>query len=571
MPFLSGTARKEECMTSLLINVFGGLAIFIFGMKLMSDGLHKAAGERMRAILRFFSANRFMGVLSGTVVTSIIQSSSATTVMVVGFVNAGLLNLLQAIGIIFGANIGTTVTAQLVAFDIGWVIMPSIIVGLLLIFLDNQAVQGWGDTIIGFGFLFLGMTFMSNELKVLSQNEAFMNAFRTFDCAPVNGWIPPAALLGAIGIGLITTMIIQSSSACTGIIIAMGAGGLLNFYTAVALVMGSNIGTTVTAQLAAIPANRIAKQAAMAHTLFNVGGVLLAVSTFWIKIGNTDAPIFFSLVNYISGGSDLPRHIANAHTVFNVCTTLILLPFVPFLAKLCEKIIPQTEKKVKYQRLEPNLLATPAIALSLTTTTLRKMLKKAWKMVDCAWNTYEEDDEKTQEKAQKLERREQRVDELQQEITDYLSMLMQKELSPGQAAAIPVLIHCTNDAERIGDHTETILELISHLKTDVARLSDSARRELAGLHEILRRQVECTLLLLEKNSPADHALAKDLEQQIKALAGEYEANHLKRLAEGACNPVSGIFFIEMLAEFQKVSRHVANIAERSGTLEKLIA
>ena len=491
-------------MISLLINVFGGLAIFIFGMKLMSDGLHKAAGERMRTILRFFSANRFMGVLSGTVVTTIIQSSSATTVMVVGFVNAGLLNLLQAIGIIFGANIGTTITAQLVAFNIAWIIMPSIIIGLLLVFLDNPTVQGWGDTVLGFGFLFLGMSFMSNELKVLSHNEAFMNAFRLFDCAPVNGWIPPGALIGAIGIGLITTMIIQSSSACTGIIIAMGAGGLLNFYTAVALVLGSNIGTTVTAQLAAIPANRIAKQAALAHTLFNIVGVLLAISTFWIKIGDTDAPIFFSLVNSLSGNSDLPRHIANAHTVFNVCTTLLLLPFVPLLAKLCEKIIPQTEKKVKYQRLEPNLLATPAIALSQTTTTLRKMLKKAWKMVDCAWDTYEKDDEKTQEKAQKLERREQRVDELQQEITDYLSMLMQKELSPGQAAAIPVLIHCTNDAERIGDHTETILELISHLKTDVARLSDSARQELAGLHEILRRQVECTLLLLEKNSPADH-------------------------------------------------------------------
>ncbi len=558
-------------MISLLINVFGGLAIFIFGMKLMSDGLHKAAGERMRTILRFFSANRFMGVLSGTVVTCIIQSSSATTVMVVGFVNAGLLNLLQSIGIIFGANIGTTITAQLVAFNIAWIIMPSIIIGLLLVFLDNQTVQGWGDTILGFGFLFLGMSFMSNELKVLSQNEAFMNAFRLFDCAPVNGWIPPGALIGAIGIGLITTMIIQSSSACTGIIIAMGAGGLLNFYTAVALVLGSNIGTTVTAQLAAIPANRIAKQAALAHTLFNIVGVLLAISTFWIKIGDTDAPIFFSLVNSLSGNSDLPRHIANAHTVFNVCTTLLLLPFVPLLAKLCEKIIPQTEKKVKYQRLEPNLLATPAIALSQTTTTLRKMLKKAWKMVDCAWDTYEKDDEKTQEKAQKLERREQRVDELQQEITDYLSMLMQKELSPGQAAAIPVLIHCTNDAERIGDHTETILDLISHLKTDVARLSDSARHELAGLHEILRRQVECTLLLLEKNSPADHAIAKDLERKIKTLAGEYEANHLKRLAEGACTPVSGLFFIEMLAEFQKVSRHVANIAERSDTLANLVA
>ena len=264
-------------MTFLLLNVLGGLAIFIFGMKMMSDGLHRVAGERMKNILRLFSSNRIVAIITGAVVTAVIQSSSASTVMVVGFTNAGLLSLIQAIGIIFGANIGTTVTAQLVAFDISWIIMPSIILGLLLSFIPKLSLSNWSETVIGLGFLFLGMNLMSSELKQLSSHPAFMEAFQLFKCAPVNGWVPPVALFGAIGIGLVATLIIQSSSACSGIIIALGASGLIDLYTAVALVLGSNIGTTVTAQLAAITANRVAKQAALAHTLFNVLGVLIIV------------------------------------------------------------------------------------------------------------------------------------------------------------------------------------------------------------------------------------------------------------------------------------------------------
>lgn len=231
------------------MQVFGGLAIFIFGMKLMSDGLHHVAGEKMRSILRMFSANRVVGVISGTLVTCVIQSSSASTVMVIGFVNAGLLSLVQAMGLIFGANIGTTITAQLVAFDIAWIIMPSIILGLLMSFVPRQRIANWSETIIGFGFLFLGMETMSATLKVMAQNPTFMKAFQTFQCAPVDGTIPFMALLGAIGIGLVATCIVQSSSACSGIVIALGASGLLDIYTAVALILGSNIGTTITAQI----------------------------------------------------------------------------------------------------------------------------------------------------------------------------------------------------------------------------------------------------------------------------------------------------------------------------------
>jgi len=546
-----------------ILTVFGGLAIFIYGMKLMSDGLHKAAGNRMRSILHFFSANRFVAVLSGTVVTAIIQSSSATTVMVVGFINAGLLNLLQSIGIIFGANIGTTVTAQLIAFDIEWLIMPAIILGVLICFITHPARRGWGDTVLGFGLLFFGMSIMSETLKTLAQDPDFISLFQTFNCAPRAGWLPPGAVFGAIGIGLLVTMIVQSSSACSGIVIALGASGLIDLYTAVALILGSNIGTTITAQIAAVPANRIAKQAALAHTLFNVFGVLLCVLTFWFHIGGSDAPVFFQLVNWISGSGDLPRKIANAHTIFNVCTTLILIPFVPMLAHLCERIIPVRIAGLKYQYLEPHLLGTPSIALSQTISTLRRMLSSAWVMIDCAINTYAHNTPENQKLADQLEERENGIDQIQGEITDYLSRLMQRKLLPSQADAVPLLIHCTNDTERIGDHTAIILDQLSQIKKTGVPLSEMACKEMEELHVMLAEQVVCALSLLNKYTPEQFTKAVELEEKIKTLTDSFESNHLERLKLGKCLPVIGVYYIQLISEFRKISRHLANIADRS--------
>lgn len=552
-----------------MLTVFGGLAIFIYGMKLMSDGLHKAAGNRMRSILHFFSSNRFVAILSGTLVTAIVQSSSATTVMVVGFINAGLLNLLQSIGIIFGANIGTTVTAQLIAFDIEWLIMPTIILGVISCFIGRPSWRGWGDTVLGFGLLFFGMSIMSTELKNLAQDPNFISVFQTFNCAPRDGSLPPGSVLGAIGIGFLMTMITQSSSASSGIVIVLGASGLIDLYTGVALILGSNIGTTITAQIAAIPANRIAKQAALAHTLFNVFGVLICAGTFWVHLGDSDMPFFFQLVERMSAGGSLPRKIANAHTIFNVCTTLILVPFVPLLAHVCEKIIPVRMGGLKYQYLEPHLLNTPAIALSQTISTLRRMLTNAWVMIDCAINTYSHNTPENQKLAGDLDAREEEIDALQGEITDYLSRLMQRKLLPAQADAIPLLIHCTNDTERIGDHTAIILEQFQQIKQTGIALSDIAKQEIDELHRLLARQVEIANTLLVKYSPEGYAQARELEEQINSLTESFETNHLKRLQEGMCLPVIGVFYIQLLAEFRKISRHLANIADRSREIAAL--
>ncbi len=547
-------------MLSVFFNVFGGLAIFIFGMKMMSDGLHIAAGERMRSILRFFSANRFVAILSGALVTMVIQSSSASTVMVIGFINAGLLTLVQAVGIICGANIGTTVTAQIVAFDIQWIIMPSIILGLLMLLVSKPILKGWGETVIGLGFLFLGMSIMSGELSVLAKNESFTAAFHYFDCQPVNGCIPVLPLLGAIGIGIAATFMIQSSSACTGIIIALGASGILNIYTAVALVLGSNIGTTVTAQLAALTANRVAKQAALAHTLFNVIGVLLIGCTFWITWGASDVPLFFRAVNALSGDGDLPRHIANAHTLFNVCTTLVLIPFIPLLANICEKIIP-VQNKVKLQRLEPHLLDTPAIALAQSVSVMRRMLGKSWLMVDRALESYSNPLDR--EARKELSAKEEQIDELQQEISDYLAKLMQRSLVPAQTAMIPPLLHCTNDAERVGDHTKVILQMISDFHEADNKLSKSAEAELEMLRQLLDRQAQCAMSLLEKPEREQILLGEQLKREIIEQTAVCEKNHLKRLNEGTCTGSVGVFYIELLSEVQKVSRHFGNITDRA--------
>ncbi|MBO4630577.1 MAG: Na/Pi cotransporter family protein [Lentisphaeria bacterium] len=547
-----------------LMNVFqvlGGLAIFIFGMKLMSDGLHRVAGERMRSILRMFSANRFVAVATGAVVTGVIQSSGATTVMVVGFVNAGLLSLVQAIGLILGSHVGTTVTAQLVAFDLNLIIMPSIIIGLIFSFVPDRRVSNWSETILGLGFLFLGMLTMSNELRALGQYEPFVRTLHSVNCQPVNGVMPIVPMLGALAIGAFATVAMQSSSACTGVLVALGAAGLLDIHTALVLVLGANIGTTVTAQLAALTANRIAKQAALAHTLSSTIGALITMATFWITIGGE--PIFLKLVQWISLGAGIPRQIANAHTIFNVCTTLMWLPFVGLLAKICERLLPVRETKVVYERLEPHLLNTPSIALTQTASALRKMLKKSWKMIDCALSVYNRNDEHNQAIEKQLEQREADIDARQKAITEYLSKLMLRPLTSKESEQIPMLLHCTNDVERIGDHAEIIHGTVQRLLESGQRFSPDAEKEYDQLHDMLKELTGATVRMLEAPS-ADHGIeAARLQERMQIMLDRSEAEHFTRISNGDCKPQVGMLFLELVEEMRKISRHLENIHERA--------
>ena len=547
-----------------LFHVFGGLAIFMYGMKLMSDGLHHSAGDRMRSILKVFSANRFVAILSGAVVTSVIQSSSASTVMVIGFVNAGLLTLVQSIGIIFGANIGTTITAQLVAFNIQWLVMPALFLGMLLWLQKGRALSFWGLTIMGFGFLFLGLNMMSGELKELSKLPSFMKAFQYFACPPQNGIIPPGAALGAVAVGMAATFLVQSSSAASGVIIALAFNGMIDLYTAVALVMGSNIGTTITAQLAALPANRVAKQAAMAHTLFNLIGVILTFASFYVIIQGK--PLFFFCLEKLCGSAPLPRQIANAHTLFNLATTLILIPIIPMLARLCEAILPATAAEIHSRRLDPHLLQHPAIALTQTTAALRSMLKNACAMADAALRIYGHNDEKNRKILRQLSEREEDVDHRQADIAEYLAQMMQKELSPAQAEIVPLLLHCSNDAERIGDHASRIQDIMHHIQDKGIRFSEAAAREYDLLLQEWEEHVQRVISLLEDNRPEKIQQAIMARSRLHEHFTASEQEHMARIAQGTCHPEVGMAFLELLTEMRKLLRHLSNITDRAGQL-----
>lgn len=616
-------------LLNVVISAVGGLAFFVFGMKLMGDGLFKIAGENMKKILQFFSRNGIVAILAGTVVTAVIQSSSATTVMVIGFINAGLLTLQQAIGIIFGANIGTTVTAQLISFNLGGIALPCVAIGFLMMLSKKPEVKGWGETVLGFGLLFFGMGMMSAELKGLGNFPTFVNLFRSFDCAPATpgGFMPITAVIGAILIGIIATFLIQSSSAVLGIMLALAAGGLLNFYTAVPLLLGTNIGTCVTMFLASLAANRVAKQATIAHFLFNCIGSILLIASFYIPYGPNRIPVFLYFVNSITPGNvfaaipqGLERHIAMAHTFFNVFTVLILLPMMGLFTRLCEKLLPvRDDTNNEIHALEPNLLATPSVALEQVVVEIRRMVQEAWTMIDQVVNRHFMESDYDPEAFKALKEKEKKVDTMQSDVTNYLVQITRKHLTQPQSDLIPLLMHCTNDAERIADHSETIMKLTKRLVKSGIVLSDIARNDLKALWELLdfqaknvtlalgstdRESVESALASerrinkLTKKYEKDYTKRKDIpalqsmlneadnemaytgenpemsniamenEREINQLTRQYEMEHVSRRNEGKCSVEGSVIFVELLWELERIGDHLANIAIRTPEIQK---
>ena len=552
----------------LFLNAFAGLAIFIFGMQLMSDGLQKAAGERMRSILHFFSRNRVVALLAGAGVTTVIQSSSACTVMVIGFINAGLLNLSQSIGIIIGSNIGTTITAQIVSFDIGALAMPAIIAGVLLSFTRGYW-RGIGETVLGFGFLFFGMTIMSDELSSIGTFPSVTEIFRTFDCTPQNGIMPFGAVLGALAIGLIVTLVIQSSSASTGIIIALGAGGLINLYTAMPLVLGANIGTTITAQLAAIPANRVAKQAALAHTLFNVIGTVVMLIFFYVPYPGSEVPVFYWIVDWLTPGSALgetvqnvPRHIANGHTLFNVFTALLLLPFTGSLAAVCEKLLPNTKKRVKYIKLEPHLLENPAIALQQAATRVRSMVRSAWKLTAHVWQN--ELCERNEIPDEEFHRRAGKIERAESEVTAYLVELMRHGLSSRESEWIPLLTGSAGDAGRLADYAAMIHRETRRLGGE--KLPRKPAKELAELFLLLDAMAAAVQGAFETGASGGGEQVRQQADAVRRKAELLEINYVENLKKGDYSAESGVVVLALAGVARQIGDRLEMLIERAEKL-----
>ena len=562
----------------VIVAVLGGLALFILGMQMMSDGLQAVAGDNMRRILQFFASNRIVAVLAGTMVTAVIQSSSACSVMVIGFINAGLLKLFQAIGIILGADIGTTVTAQIISFNLGTLALPAIIIGALgMMIVKKKSGKGWAVTVLGFGLLFFGMGMMGGELKTIGTFPTFIRFFSSFDCVPAAGHsMPPGHVFGAFVIGGLLTVIIQSSSASIGIIMALAGSGLINFYTAMPLMLGANVGTTITAVLAAIPANRRGKQVALAHVLTKTFGTCYMFALFYVNWPGTDIPIFMYAVNEMTKGNifaaipqNTMRHVANAHTLFNVINVILFIPFIGLLDKLCNYIIPvETEKKRQVTFLEPLLLETPAIALEQVIQSIRYMVKESWAMIDCAMQKHFLTLDINEKQEAELETREEKIDALQAEITNYLVKLTRRELSSSRAEVIPILMHCTNDAEKIADHTANIIALTHRLKKTKHGLSPLGKEELTKVWALLSDQAENVINSLNKRKPEGVENALMDEKQINKLVDKFEKNHVSRLSRGKCDPVVGIIFIEMLGELEKIGDNLSNIAERTPQIQE---
>ena len=525
----------------VIIQLMGGLGLFIYGMKLMGDGLENAAGEGLKTILEKVTSNRLMGVGIGAIVTAIIQSSSATTVMVVGFVNAGLMSLAQAAGVIMGANIGTTITAQLVAFKLDQVAPIFVFVGAAFVmFAKAKKRKEIGNIILGFGILFTGMGAMSGAMKPLASSPMFTDVLLAIG----DNWF-----VGIIA-GTAITAILQSSSATTGILIALASTGLIDINVALPIVFGCNIGTCITAMLASVGTNKTAHKAALLHLVFNIVGTIV----FLPFIG-----IIAKFVQYFSPG-DVSRQIANAHTVFNVANTALLLPFTNYIIKFINKTIPSDEEieKAGPKYIDDRVLETPVIAAGQVIKETIRMANKAKENVELSMKAFMDSDAKLIEKVYENEKI---INILEQNITEYLVKLSKCDLSDKERGIVASTFHVVIDIERIGDHAENIADLTLEKINKNLKYSEEAINELYKIYNSTLNALE---IAIDSYVNRDIVKAKsilDVEDKIDAYQRSYREKHIKRLYDGKCNAFGGAIYLDLISAFERIGDHSTNISE----------
>ena len=539
---------------SIVLGLLGGLALFLYGMQMMSSGLEAAAGNRMKGILERLTSNRILGVAVGAVITAVIQSSSATTVMVVGFVNSGMMSLKQAVWVIMGANIGTTITGQLIALDVGAIAPLFAFVGVaMIVFLKKPQLHHYGSILAGLGVLFIGMEMMGTSMEPLREMPAFVNMVSTFS-NPLVG----------IAVGAIFTAIIQSSSASVGILQALAVSGVVGLDTSVYVLFGQNIGTCITAVLAAIGTSRNAKRTTVVHLSFNIIGTIL----FTILCQVTP------LVPFMQSLTDNPAaQIANMHTLFNVVTTLLLLPCGGLLVKLAMRILPDREEDKKEGMHLAFLVPEPArtkqehpIGLSAMYLTqlrqeLNRMLGMAKDNIATALQAVLERDPKEMEKAQATE---EYIDFLNKEISQYISKGMVRETNAKDSSAMSSYFKITGNIERIGDHAMNICEYTQKLADKHIRFSEEAQDEIRAMEQVCLDTLE--LLEQEGIQPTEWLTkVSAMEQRIDDMTDEFRRKQLERMRQGSCSDEACIIFSELLTDFERIGDHALNIAqERAG-------
>ena len=537
-----------------LFNMLGGLALFLYGMQMMSNGLEEAAGNRMKQILQKLTANRFLGVAVGAGITAVIQSSSATTVMVVGFVNSGMMTLSQAVWIIMGANIGTTVTGLLIALDIGLLAPLIAFLGVAaLVFLKNPKIQHIGKIAAGLGVLFIGMDMMSAAMKPLQESEAFVNLMTRFS----------NPLLGILA-GAVFTAVIQSSSASVGILQTLARNGLIAFPNAVFVLFGQNIGTCITAVLASIGTSRSAKRTTIIHLMFNViGTVVFTILCLLLPVTDLVA----------ATSADPAGQIANMHVCFNIVTTCLLLPFGNALAALATRILPDPDSaesgsagvtQLSALQLGHTMLGYSAIHLDALANELERMILLAQENVQRCFRAVISTDMNALEQATEAE---ETIDLFNKEISQYISKILVLNRSDADVAPIEEYFLISGNIERIGDHAMNIGGYVKRIVKKEIVFSPAALQELSEMEAIVTKAFGKVLHRTD-DLPQWLSQAAALEQRIDDMTKQFRSNHIERMRQGNCSEEGSILYAELLTDFERIGDHLLNIAQSYAKIEE---
>ena len=530
----------------MFLGAVAGLSLFLYGMKLMADGLQKFAGDKLKSIVRTLTKNRLMAVLVGMFVTMVIQSSSATSVMVVGFVNASIMTIEQAVGVIFGANIGTTITGQMVSFNLSQWAPIAIGTGILMgAIVKNPKVKEFAEILVGFGILFIGMNYLKDALAPLKDLPAFTEWIVSYGHNPLFG----------VALGFIMTLALQSSSATIGVLIALASQGVLPFATALYIIFGDNIGTCTTALISSLGTSRRGKQVAVIHLSINI------IGTIYFMLFLTG--ILTNIVTSMNA-TDIARQIANAHTIFNIVNVIVLFPFANLLVKLADFIIPEPqaetmeeeEKLVTY--LDKRILVTPSIALQNTMYEFATMSHAADKTLTYAIDAIRL---RSQEKIEKAFASEQKVNQFQKAIIEYLVEISQQNVSIADQETIDELFSTVNDVERISDHAENIADFAKAvLERDIV-LDEKTLSELEHVFGLVQKGFAMSIDTLSTGNIEKVKEVITIEREIDRLKIEIRDKYMKRMNKGIASADSGIFVMDLLSNLERISDHFRNIGE----------
>lgn len=532
--------------SAILLSMAGGLGLFLFGMRVMSDSIEKVAGAKLRRILEIFTTNRFSGMLVGIVFTGIIQSSSACTAMVVSFVNAGLMNLYQAAGVIFGANIGTTITSQLVSFNLSAYAPLILLAGVLMVmFIKQERVKKFADIIIGFGVLFLGLSTMSSSMAAMKEEPLIVNLLGSL----TNPYM--ATLMG-----LVLTSVIQSSSVTVSIVLLLANQDLLSLHITLYIILGCNIGACSTALLASLAGKKDAKRAALIHFWFNViGTVLLYVILFAAE------DFVVKLIWAIS--SDNGRFVANAHTLIKIFQVIVLFPFSNWIVKLACLCVPGEDQKIGYREsyqlkyIGEKVVFNPATAVVEVIKELDRMASLASENLNRAMNALITLDEEDIEEVYEVEKN---INFLNHAITDYLVKINQSTLPIEDLKSIGALFHVVNDIERIGDHAENVADAARQRQEQNIVISPQAQKELGEMLDMVNTIVRYSVEIFVKSEYTHMQDVIRLEEQVDEKERELQKAHVARLTRGECTPEAGMIFSDIVSGLERVSDHATNIA-----------